>query len=87
MSATFIKTPPPGDLAYISALKLGWHDQFQSLLRQKRSITYDFYPLTKFPEEVLAQAASQGYQHLVLETDQWQHFFISPDHLRPSEAR
>ncbi len=78
MSATFIKTPPPGNFAYISALKPGWHDQLQSLLRQNRAITYDFFPLTKFPEDVLAQAASHGYQHLVLETDQWQHFFIPP---------
>jgi len=78
MNTTLVKSPPPGDFAYISALKTGWHAQLQLLISQKQPVTYDFFPLRQFPADVLEQAGKNGFQHLVIENDRWQHFFIPP---------
>lgn len=78
MSSALVKIPPPGDFAYVSALNTDWHEQLQWLIRQKRSITCDHFPLRQFPEKVLEQVSQHGYQHLVLDDDRWQHFFIPP---------
>ncbi|MEI6193372.1 MAG: hypothetical protein WCS42_03480 [Verrucomicrobiota bacterium] len=78
MNATLVKSPPPGDFTYISALNTGWHMQLHSLIAEKKPITYDFFPLRKFPDDVLEQVTQHGYQHLILENDRWQHFFIPP---------
>ena len=78
MSALFVESPPPGDFAYISALSTGWHGQLHSLIAEKRPVTYDFSPLRKFLDDVLEQVTQHGYQHLILENDRCQHFFIPP---------
>jgi len=76
MLSALVKLPPPGEFAYVSALNTSWHEQLQTFIGQKRPVTYDHYPLRQFPEHVLEQARQQGYEHLILEHDRWQHFFI-----------
>ena len=78
MNTAFVKSPPPGDFAYISALDTGWHSQLHSLIAQKQPVNYDFFPLRQFPGDVLEKIAQHGYEHLILEKDRWQHFFIPP---------
>ena len=48
MNAALVKSPPPGDLASISALNTGWHFQLHSLIHQKRPVNLDYIPLRKF---------------------------------------
>ena len=77
-NAALVKSPPPGDFAYVSSTNTDWSTRLLSLISQKRPVNYDFFPLHKFPDDVLEKVAQNGYQHLILEKDHWQHFFIPP---------
>jgi len=76
MNTTFVKSVPKGDFAEVSALMLGWQTKLQVLVTQKQRIKYDFYPLPDVPQEVKNNLIKHGYDDLILENDQWQHFLI-----------
>ena len=78
MNATLVTTMPPGDFAYVSALSTGWYPQLHSLIHRHRPVTFDHWPLRQLPDDVLSQVTRQGYQHLTLQNDRWQHFFVPP---------
>ena len=73
-----VKSPPPGAFTYVSALRTGWQDELQLLIRQKHPVNFDHFPLCQFPEPVHNKLKEQNYQHLILANDRWQHFFIPP---------
>ena len=77
MNTSLVKSVPQGNFAEISALTKDWETKFQMLIRQKRPIRYDMYPLQDIPQEFKDNLRQQGYNDLILESDQWQHFLVS----------
>ena len=78
MKTSLVKFVPQGDFEEVSALFKGWETKFQLLVSQKRPIKYDMYPMPGIPPEFKIRLQAQGYEDLVLESDQWQHFLV-PD--------
>ena len=76
MITSLVKSVPEGDFADVSALVKGWQNRMQMLVSQKQRIKFDFYPLPSIPEEIQNTLTQHGYRDLVLESDQWQHFFV-----------
>jgi hypothetical protein len=76
MKTSFVKTVPHGDFVAVSALTSDWQTQLQILVSNRQPINYDFYPLPNIPLEVMRNLEQAGYHDLVLENDQWQHYFV-----------
>lgn len=54
----------------------GWQNKMQMLVSQKQPIRYDVYPLPSIPQPIKDSLERQGYDDLILEKDQWQHFLV-----------
>jgi hypothetical protein len=76
MNMSLVKAAPAGDFAEVSALVIGWQSKLHLLAGQKQPIKYDFYPLTNIPPEIRQHLDAEGYEDVVLESDQWQHFLV-----------
>ena len=77
MNVSLVNSVPPGDFAEISVLMSGWQNRFQTLVRQRRPIKFDFYPMPGLPTEIHQSLRERGgYRDVVFQKDQWQHFFI-----------
>lgn len=76
MNTSLVKSVPPGDFAEVSVLRNGWLNEIELLVSQKRPIKFDMYPLPGIPLAVKNNLDRQGYNDLVLNFDQWQHFLV-----------
>ena len=76
MNVSFVNSVPHGEFAEISVLTHGWQNRFQSLISERRPIKFDFYPLPHLPVDVCQSVTQRGYHDIVVQQDQWQHFFV-----------
>lgn len=76
MRTSLVKSVPAGNFADVSALTRDWQNKMQLLVSQKQPIRYDVYPLQTIPQQIRDSLEHQGYDDLVLEKDQWQHFLV-----------
>jgi hypothetical protein len=89
MNSSLVKLVPEGDFVEISALMKSWHIEFTALVNRKQPIKFDMYPMSNIPSDIKIILNRQGYQDLILENDQWQHFLISnsSNSIETSQAR
>lgn len=76
MNTSLVKSVPTGDFADVSVLMRDWQNKMQLLVSQKQPIRYDVYPLQTIPQQIKDSLERQGYDDLILEKDQWQHFLV-----------
>jgi hypothetical protein len=76
MNTSLVKSVPSGDFADVSVLMRDWQNKMQLLVSQKQPIRYDVYPLQTIPQQIKDSLDRQGYDDLILEKDQWQHFLV-----------
>ena len=78
MNTSLIHTAPHGDFAEVSVLTADWQNHFESLIRDKRPIKLDVYPLPHVLPLYQHRLQQNGYQVMVIENDRWQHFLVPP---------
>ncbi len=76
MNTSLVKSVPSGNFADVSVLMRDWQNKMQMLVSQKQPIRYDVYPLQTIPQQIKDSLERQGYDDLILEKDQWQHFLV-----------
>ena len=76
MNISLVKSVPAGNFADVSVLMRDWQNKMQMLVSQKQPICYDVYPLQTIPQQIKDSLERQGYDDLILEKDQWQHFLV-----------
>ena len=76
MNASLVKAAPQGDFTEVSILMSGWRSRFQALVSEKRPIKCDVYPLPNVPDEIQHALDEEGYEDLIVVSDQWQHFLV-----------
>jgi hypothetical protein len=80
MNTSFVNSVPRGEFAEISVLMSGWQNRFDSLVAEHRPIKFDFYPMPGLPSQIQVSLTKRGYSDVVMQKDQWQHFFIPEPH-------
>ena len=74
MFTMLVKSIPPGDFEKVSIHMPDWSARFLRLIQDRKPIKYDVYTMPNLSKDILDELSKQSYCHLILESDNDQHF-------------
>lgn len=77
-----VEFAPKGDFEKISIEMPEWKKKFRSLIDQRASIKYVLAEMPTLSAEIHDELIKQKYIHLVLASDDWQHFLVPTVEIR-----
>ena len=76
MNTALVKSVPEGEFEEVSIEHPNWREAFEALITQRKPIRYQVYTMPNLSREIQDALNKQSYVHLILESDQWQHFLV-----------
>ena len=74
MNTILIKSVPPGDFEEVSIHMPDWQERFLMLVQERKPIKYDVDTMPNLSKDIKDELDKRSYCHLILESDQDQHF-------------